>query len=602
MARRRKSQGPEDLPAPKLSGESLRAARWLARYLGPHKSRLAIALVALCCSSAMGLIFPFASGRLVDVALGKSDIGSVNSVALFIFAVLAVQAVCSFFSSYNFMVASERALAEVRRNLYARLIRLPMAFFSARRVGELTGRVSGDISKIEDFMISMLPHMLRQCIFLAGGVTLIALISGKLTLVMLAVIPPLILVAILFGRQIRKVAKEIQDRLADTNVIVEETLQGVATVKAFGNEPFEVDRYRKGLFAALAAALRGARLRSLFVAFIIFALFGGLVMVMWYGARMVASGDITPGQLTSFGFYTVFVAGALGSFADIFSTLQHALGATERVREILLEQPEVLPEEMANEPMPRCRGDVRFEDVHFRYPSRTDSPVLRGLKLEARAGQKVALVGPSGAGKSTAVSLLMRFYDPDAGRILIDDRDIRELSLAELRAQVAVVPQDVLLFGGTISENIAYGKPGATDAEIAEAARKAYAHDFISEFPEGYQTRVGERGVQLSGGQRQRIAIARAILRNPAILILDEATSSLDAESERLVQQALDALMQGRTAVIIAHRLATIRRVDRIYVLQEGRAVESGTHTELAERVGGLYQSLARLQFGEITP
>jgi ATP-binding cassette subfamily B protein len=601
MARRRRSKEDEDEPIrSRKPGETMRAIRWLAHYLAPHRWSLLFALFALCCSSALGLVFPFATGILVDASLGRANY-SINSIALAIIGVLAVQAVCSFFSSINFMYASERALADIRRDLYARLIRLPMAFFSARRVGELAGRVSGDVSRIEDFMLGMLPHMLRQIILLAGGITLIAVTSGKLTLIMLAIIPPIIGIAIFFGFKIRDVSKETQDRLADTNVIVEETLQGVATVKSFGNEPFEVARYYRGLREVLAVAIRSAKLHASFIAFIIFALFGGTVLVLWNGARMVQQNVITPGALTAFLLYTVFVAGAMASFAEIFSTLQRALGATERVREILLEEPEKLPNEITPPTRP-CRGDVQFDDVSFRYPSRADVPVLRGLSFEAKAGQKIALVGPSGAGKSTAVSLLLRFFDVDAGRILIDGAEIREMSLAELRSHIAVVPQDVLLFGGTIAENIAYGKVGANDAEIQVAAEKANAHAFITDFPEGYQTKVGERGVQLSGGQRQRIAIARAILRDPAILILDEATSSLDAENERLVQEALDTLMQGRTAVIIAHRLATIRRVDRIYVLQEGRAVESGTHTELAERVGGLYQSLARLQFGEITP
>ncbi len=596
MARSRKAPDTDD-PPPKLSGESLRAARWLSGYLVAHRMRLFIAFAALCCSSAMGLCFPFATGTLVDSALGTVAIG-IDQIALLIMLVLAVQATCSFTASINFMTASERALASVRQDLYGRIIRLPMAFFSARRVGELAGRLSGDLAKIDDFLVAMLPHLLRQIILLIGGIALIAATSWKLTLIMLATIPPAIGVAILFGRKIRDLAKEAQDRLADTNVVVEETLQGVATVKAFGNEPFEVHRYATGLDAFLTVALKGARFRAIFIAFIIFALFGGLVLVLWSGAKMVSVGTISPGELARFLLYTAFVAGALGSFAEVFSSLQQALGATERVREILREEPELLTSALPA--APRFAGEVRFEDVAFTYPSRPESPVLQGLSFEVKAGQKVALVGPSGAGKTTAISLLMRFYDPSAGRVLVDGRDIRELALTDLRAQTAVVPQDVILFGGTIAENIAYGKPGASPAEIEAAATRAYAHEFVVGFPDGYETRVGERGVQLSGGQRQRIAIARAILRDPAILILDEATSALDSESERLVQQALDALMQGRTAVIIAHRLATIRRADRIYVMQEGRAVESGTHAELSERPGGLYQSLARLQFGEI--
>ena len=441
---------------------------------------------------------------------------------------------------------------------------------------------------------------------LAGGLTLIALTSGRLTLVMLSSVPVIMGLTIVFGRLIRKMSKETQDKLADTNVVVEETLQGIAVVKAFTNEGYETSRYRAGITAFIGTVLRAARYQGAFGAFVTLGGFGSIVLVMWYGARLVEGGELSFGGMTQFMLYTMFIGGAIGQFARLYSELQRLLGATQRVRELLRETPEDVDGELleagpgsstAGCAATRVAGDVAFEDVSFAYASRKEVTVLRHLSLTAKAGQRIALVGPSGAGKSTIVSLLLRFYDPDSGRVLIDGRDSRAYPLRYLRDQMAIVPQDVLLFGGTIAENIAYGRPGASQAEIEDAARKANAHDFVVSFPDGYQAVVGERGIKLSGGQRQRVAIARAILRNPAILILDEATSSLDSESESLVQQALDVLMQGRTSVIIAHRLATVRRADRIYVIKEGETIEAGTHEELLAQPGGLYRTLSELQF-----
>jgi ATP-binding cassette subfamily B protein len=442
------------------------------------------------------------------------------------------------------------------------------------------------------------PQLLRQTVLLFGGVVLIAVTSGRLALVMIASVPGLVLIAAVFGRFIRRTARQTQDRLADTQVVVEETLQGIASVKAFANEQYEEGRYRRGMDLFVRAALRGARFRGAFVSFIVFALFGGIVLVLWYGARLVQAGDLSAGELTRFMLYTLFVGGAMGSFAEFYSQVQRTLGATHRVRELLQEKPEALGDGPTPRPaVPRLRGDVAFEDVAFSYPSRPEVEVLRGVSLAARSGQRVALVGPSGAGKSTLVNLLLRFYEPDRGRLVIDGRDARAYALHDLRSQMAVVPQDVLLFGGSIEDNIGYGKPGASQEKIIAAARQANAHEFIMAFPEGYRTRVGERGVQLSGGQRQRVAIARAVLRDPAILILDEATSSLDSESESLVLQALDRLMQGRTSFVIAHRLATVRNADLIYVLKDGAVIEYGTHEELVAREGGVYRNLTDLQF-----
>jgi ATP-binding cassette subfamily B protein len=608
MARhRRREDDTDDLPKVPVSSRTLREAWQLAGYLWPYRVRFAAALGALFLSSAFALAFPAVTGKLVDAALSPlaPDAAvplyrNINWIALGLMFILALQSGFSFLREYWTIEVSERSLADLRRDAYARLIHLPMAFHSQRRVGELSSRIAADLSQIQDTLVSAVPQLLRQTTFLLGGVALIAWTSGRLTLVMLGSFPVLIGLAAAFGRAIRRNARDGQDRLADSNVVVEETLQGIASVKGFANERYEEERYRAGLQNYLKAVLSGAKFRGAFVAFIVFALFGAMVLVLWYGARMVQSGDLRAGELTSFLLYTVFVGGAMGSFAGLYSQLQRTLGATQRVRELLREptEEETAPPVPAR-PAIRLRGDVEFEHVAFSYPSRKEVMVLRDISLTARAGQRVALVGPSGAGKSTIVSLLLRFYEPDRGRILLDGRDARGYGLKELRGQMAVVPQDVLLFGGTILENIAYGRPGASEAEVIEAARQANAHEFIASFPDGYQTRVGERGVQLSGGQRQRVAIARAILRDPAILLLDEATSSLDSESESLVLQALDRLMQGRTSLIIAHRLATVRSADRIYVVRDGTIVEAGTHEELVSLENGLYRSLSQLQFSD---
>jgi ATP-binding cassette subfamily B protein len=407
-------------------------------------------------------------------------------------------------------------------------------------------------------------------------------------------------VAVIFGRKTRKISREAQDRLADTATIVEETLQSIVNVKAFSNEGYELQRYETGLRQFLQTTLRGARLRAAFIAFIIFALFGSIVLVLWSGARLLQSGEITFGQLTRFILYTTFVAGAMGQFAELYSQMQKAVGATQRVRELLRETAEVDSDPLVPvATIPRLRGQIAFENVYFSYPSRAGVEVLHGIGLTAEPGERVALVGPSGAGKSTIISLLLRLYDPQSGRILIDGKDSRDYPLAALRRQMSMVPQEVLLFGGSIAENIAYGKPGASQAEIEQAAWQANAAGFIESFPQGYETLVGERGIKLSGGQRQRIAIARAILKDPAILILDEATSSLDSESERLIQEALEQLMRNRTSFIIAHRLATIRHADKILVISDGRVVETGTHEALHAVENGIYRRLATLQFQE---
>jgi ABC-type multidrug transport system fused ATPase/permease subunit len=601
----RNDQAGVELPKGKLDRESLKQALDLFRYLRPYRGRFSAALASLFVSSLLSLSFPYLAGSIIDAAMhhpkGGDSMAGADRTALLLMGILALQASLSFFQALSFATAGQRSLVDLRRDTYARLISLPMTFFAQRRVGELASRLSSDLIQIEDTLITILPQFLRQTTILIGGIALIAVTSLQLTGIMLASLPFIIVAAVVFGRKTRKISREAQDRLADAATIVEETLQGILNVKAFSNEGYELNRYHQGLGLFLTTTLRGARLRAAFIAFIVFALFGFIVLVLWSGARLLQQGEISFGELTRFALYTTFVAGAMGQFAELYSQLQKAIGATQRVRELLRETGEV-EVNLGPTPtsiLPRLRGDIVFENVHFSYPSRQGVEVLHAINLAATSGQRIALVGPSGAGKSTLISLLLRLYEPSSGRLLIDGRDARDYRLAELRGQMSMVPQEVLLFGGSIAENIAYGKPGASAEEIEQAARQANAHEFIQAFPERYATLVGERGIKLSGGQRQRVAIARAILKNPAILILDEATSSLDSESERLIQEALETLMQRRTSFIIAHRLATVRHVDRIIVIAGGRVVESGTHEELQAVADGTYRRLAALQFRE---
>ena len=426
---------------------------------------------------------------------------------------------------------------------------------------------------------------------------MILYISPKLTLLMLSIIPVIIIVAFVFGKKIRKLSRDSQDQLADSNIIVQETFQGISNVKAFSNEWFEIERYSSSLMKVVRLAVQNGKVRGIFVSFMVFSLFGSIILVVWYGVQLMQQHQLSFGALTAFVIYTTFVGGSMAGFADLYGQLQKTLGATQRVRELLKENKEsvsIADENVKDEF--RLHGKVELKDVAFAYPSRREIGVLKNVSVRINPGEQVALVGPSGAGKSTVASLLLRFYDPDSGQLLMDGRDAKEIPLSQLRRQMAVVPQDVLLFGGTIKENIAYGKPSASMEEIESAARQAYANEFIESFPEGYETVVGERGIKLSGGQRQRVAIARAILKDPVILILDEATSSLDSASESLVQDALENLMKNRTSIIIAHRLSTIRNADKIVVLDKGYVKETGTHEELLNLDEGLYRNLSRLQ------
>lgn len=622
MAKRRFSSDDDDAPKKQLNRESLRELLFLFTYLKPYKGKFALSLLFLILSTLTANIFPFVIGQLVDSAIPSGlpsgfqlpseiqsqlkatqkslfNLDNINSIAIILFAVLGLQSLFSFFRVLWFTEVGEKSLADLRKDLYVRLIRLPMSFFTQRRVGELASRISADIALIQDTLTFTIVEFLRSIINLLIGVCVIFFISVKLTLVMLSVFPVLVVAALFFGRFIRKISKDSSDQLAQSGVVVEETLQGILNVKAFANERFEYQRYTDAIQNLVKTTIKGAKYRSAFVAFVIFALFGSIIFILWYGVGLVQSGEITTGKLITFVLFTTFVGAALGSFGELYSQIQKTIGATERVRELLREPTEIISLDGKVAPQNIIKGSVKFQNVVFAYPSRTEITVLQDLSFEVSAGQKIALVGPSGAGKSTVVSLLLRLYDTVSGEIIIDDRPIQDFPLSELRSQMAIVPQDVFLFGGTVKENIAYGKLDATDAEIIEAAKRANAHDFITGFPEGYQSIVGERGIKLSGGQRQRIAIARAVLRNPKILILDEATSALDSESEKLVQEALEKLMEGRTTFIIAHRLSTVRKADQIVVIKSGKVVEKGTHTELVTLENGLYKSLATLQFAD---
>ena len=584
---------------PKVTREQLRDALKIFRFIGPYKWSLVIGLVLLAIGSLVFMAFPYLIGEMVDTASGESELGlTLRQLGLALVAVVIVQAVTSYFRVLLFARVSELGIADVRRAVFGRLIALPLPFFEANRSGELISRLTADVEKLYAAFSITIAEFLRQILILVFGVAFIVVRMPWLSLTMLATFPVVVVGAGYFGRYVRKLSKQRQEQLAETNNILGESIQSIQSVKAYVNEWLERSRYGRAQEDTVEVSLRYARARALFSVFIITFLFGALFFIIWRAAVMVEAGTLAAGELLEFALYTAIIGGAIAGLGNFYTELLGAVGATERIRDILREPTEALQLERSGPtaPLP-LRGEVRFENVGFRYPTRPDVAVLDGIDLHIRTGERVALVGPSGAGKSTILQLLLRFYEDYAGRITVDGREIRELDLAGFRQNLGIVPQEVLLFAGTIAENIAYGKPDATREEIERAAEEANAAEFITRFPEGLETVVGERGVKLSGGQRQRIAIARALLKDPGILLLDEATSSLDAESERVVQEALDRLMVGRTSIVIAHRLATVRDVDRIFVIEHGQVAESGTHVELSAREDGLYNSLAKLQF-----
>lgn len=576
-----------------LQAGSLKKTLRLFKYVKPYWLEFSIGLLFLLISSLAGLAFPKLLGQLVDAGTQGHLTESINRAGLLLVGVLVAQAVFSFFRIMLFVNVTEKTLAALRQHIYNHLIRLPMKFFLQRRVGELSSRISSDISLLQETFTTTIAEFIRQVIIIVGGVILLMSTSFKLTVFMLAVLPVIVIVAIFFGKFIRRFSKEVQEQVAASNTIVEETLQGILNVKAFANEFFEMKRYRQKTNAAARTGMKGGKYRGAFSSFIILGIFGALVAVIWRGAAM----GLPTGLLFSFVLYSAFIGASIAGLAEVYSNLQKSIGATEHLLEILDEPAEPIEEQTAIAPAHFLHGQIDFKNVSFHYPSREDIHVLKEISFSVAADQQIALVGPSGAGKSTIVSLLLRLYNPTHGSILFDGKAATSFPLSALRSQMAVVPQDVFLFGGTIRENIAYGKPGATDEEIIHAAKQANAWEFIERIPQGLDTIVGERGIQLSGGQRQRIAIARAVLKNPRILILDEATSALDSESERLVQDALEKLMEGRTSIVIAHRLSTVRQADKIIVLDQGHIVEQGTHHELIRVNGGLYRNLSEMQY-----
>lgn len=603
----------DDAPKPKVTREAFKDAIKIFEFIRPYRVSFWLGLVLLFLSTTTFMIFPFLSGRIVDIAQGKTDFTmnwrgetinytmTLADIGWIMAIVLTVQGVISYFRITLFANVSEKGIADVRLALYQKLVSLPITFFEKSRVGELVSRLNSDVERLYNTFSVTLAEFIRQVIILVSGILILSLTTWKLALIMLGTFPFIVVGAMFFGRFIRKMAKERQTQIADTNIVLNETMQAINAVKAFTNEWFEVGRYGKANQKSVVTSLTFAKWRALFATFIVVVLFGGLFFVLWEGATMLQNKEITAGELIMFFTYTAIIGGAIAGLGSFYTELVGAIGATERLREILNSPSEVEVKALPILPERRLKGNIEFKDVRFRYPTREDVEVLRGLNLTVKSGQKVALVGPSGAGKSTIVQLILKFYELTEGSLIVDGKNINDYDITEFRQNMAIVPQEVLLFGGTIRENILYGKPDATDEEIIEASRKSNSWEFISQFPEGLETIVGERGIKLSGGQRQRIAIARAILRNPSILLLDEATSSLDAESERVVQEALNVLMEGRTSIIIAHRLATVREVDKICVIDGGRVVEEGTHDELSEIEDGLYASLARLQFESVS-
>ena len=594
----------DEVKRPKLNKDSIRKAKGIFQYLRPYALLYFVGWLFLVLSTTAGLVFPYLMGKLLGSTVSPSDVAaptgfltltSVTSVAIALFILFGVQALFSFFRVVIFNNVTENSLRDLRNDAFSKMVFMPMDFFNTNKVGELTSRVSSDITQIQETLRTTIAEFFRQIVIIVGGISFLFFISWKLALIMLATVPVMALIAVFFGRYIRRLSKEAQNFSANSNAIVEEALTGIANVKAFTNEYFNINRFRKNTQEMRDLNVRSGVWRGLFVSFIIFCLFGAIVFIVWQGLLMTqgAHPELSKEGFYQFVLFTIMMGASVGSLPDLYANIQKAIGATENLMDIVNGQSELdlHPGTKKN----KITGEIEFKDVKFSYPQRNDMEVLKSVSFNIQPNQTFAIVGASGSGKTTITNLLLGFYKSDDGQVLVDGVSVNEYDLNHLRENMAIVPQEVMLFSGTIQENIRFGQTDATDEQVVLAAQQANAWEFIESFPDGMQTEVGDRGIQLSGGQKQRVAIARALLKNPSILILDEATSALDSESEKLVQDALQNLMKNRTSLVIAHRLATIRKVDKILVMQNGAIVETGTHQELMQLKGN-YANLVSLQ------
>ena len=580
----------------KLSPKHIFHSLRIYRFILPYKWYFIVGFICLVVSTSTFVFLPMGVTQIIDAAkTGNIASDRVKEIGWVLVIVLTIQAVLSYFRIYLFEIVSQRGMGDIRKMLYRRIITQPVSFFEKNRTGDLTSRMSSDVSQLQDSLSMNLAMFVRQSVLPMFSIPRLLMISTKLTLIMVSTFPPLIIATIFFARFIRKLARQSQDALAASAVVAEETIMASDVVKSFTNEGFESKRYAGFVDKVIGISLNAARYRAAFISFIIFAFTGCILFIIYQGLSLVSDGTLTIGKLVEFLIFTVIIGTSIGGLSESYTVIQKTVGASERINEILEEESEVSTAD--DDKLTKIDGRVEFRNVNFSYPSRSDVRIFSELSFKAERGEKIALVGPSGSGKSTIIKLLSGFYPFQGGEIFIDGKPIESYNLTALRKNIGMVPQEVILFGGTIRENIAYGKTNATESEIIEAAKKANAWSFIESFPENLDTIVGERGLKLSGGQKQRVAIARAILRDPKILILDEATSALDSESEKLVKDALDKLMEGRTTFIIAHRLSTIREADKILVINKGKIVEEGSHEALMNLDNGLYANLIKLQY-----
>ncbi len=576
----------------KLTKEQIKKASRILKFIVPYKWIFSIGFFMLMLNSFSSLALFNFMGDLIDIK-SENFSSEIRNITILLFVILILQAVTSFVRIYTFSLVTEKAMAAIRQKVFENLIHLPMSFFAGRRVGELNSRLSSDISSIQGTLTTTIAEFVRGIIIIVGSIVLLAITSLKLTSFVLSVLPLMVIFAVFFGKYIKKLSKEAQDITADAQTILEEAMQGIVAVKAFTGELFEYNRYKSKTDKIIEIGIRNSIYRGVFASFIIVFLFGAIMGVVWYGASLVRIGELTEGELFKFFLLSVFLAASVGGMAESYAQIQKAIGATENVLDIMEEKTEDRSETFDKI---EIKGEVSVRNLNFSYPS-TNLPVLKNVSFGVKSGENIAIVGPSGAGKTTLSSILLRLYDDYSGEIWVDNQELRSYNLKAYRENIAIVPQDIVLFGGTVYENILYGKPTATKEEVEIAAKRAFAHEFILDLPNQYNTIVGERGTKLSGGQRQRIAIARALLKNPAILILDEATSSLDSESEQYVQSALSEVMKGRTTFVIAHRLSTIKNCDKILVLEKGKVVEFGSHSQLITNESGLYKMLLSMQY-----